>query len=90
MLRTLDNRTAAEMMRPVTNTAPDWTSVTNFGPNPEPALLLGWDDRPTALLPPDAVFAVPPEARDHTQLRASATRSCSYDECRWTRPRSTL
>ena len=70
LLRTLDNRTAGDMMRPVTLTAPDWTSVANFGPNAEPALLLGWDDSPTALLPPSAVFAVPPEAREHTQLRA--------------------
>jgi hypothetical protein len=73
LLRTLDDRTAAEIMRPVTVTAPDWTSVANFGPNAEPALLLGWDDTPTALLPPSAVFAVPPEAREHTQLRALGT-----------------
>src|SRR5439155_12012627 len=40
-----------------------------FGPLAEPTLLLGWDGTPTALLPPGAVFAVPPEAREHVQLR---------------------
>ena len=39
-------------------------------PIAEPTLLLGWDGTPTALLPPGAVFAVPPEAREHVQLRA--------------------
>ena len=70
LLRALDNRSASEVMRPVVQSAPDWTTVAVFGPNPEPALLHGWDGTPTALLPPGAVFAVPPEAREHVQLRA--------------------
>ena len=57
-------------MRPIAHSAPDWTTVAAFGPIAEPALLLGWDGTPTALLPPGAVFAVPPEAREHVQLRA--------------------
>jgi Zn-dependent protease len=69
LLRTLDNRSVREVMRPVVQSAPDWTTVAVFGPNPEPTLLHGWDGTPTALLPPGAVFAVPPEARDHVQLR---------------------
>jgi Zn-dependent protease len=70
LLRTLDDRTAGELMRPIGQTAHDWTTVAAFGPVAEPALLLGWDGTPTALLPPDAVFAVPPDAREHVQLRA--------------------
>jgi Zn-dependent protease len=70
LLRALDNRLVREIMRPVVQSAPDWTTVAAFGPNPEPTLLHGWDGTPTALLPPNAVFAVPPEAREHVQLRA--------------------
>jgi hypothetical protein len=70
LLRTLDNRSVREVMRPVVRSVPDWTTVAAFGPNPEPTLLHGWDGTPTALLPPNAVFAVPPEARAHVQLRA--------------------
>jgi hypothetical protein len=74
LLRTLDDRTAGEIMRPITLTAPDWTTVASFGPVAEPALLLGWDGTPNALLPPGAVHAVSPEARQHTQLRALGVR----------------
>jgi hypothetical protein len=72
MFRTLDGRTAGEIMRPIAHTATDWTTVAGFGPIPEPTLLLGWDGTPTALLPPNAVFAVPPEAREQVQLRTIA------------------
>jgi Zn-dependent protease len=70
LLRTLDGRTAGELMRPIAGSATDWISVETFGPVAEPTLLLGWDGTPTALLPPNAVFAVPPGAREHVQLRA--------------------
>jgi len=70
LLRTLDGRVAGELMRPFTHSAPDWTTVAVFGPIAEPTLLLGWDDAPTAVLPANAVFAVPPEARERVQLRA--------------------
>jgi hypothetical protein len=70
LLRTLDDRGVGELMRPFAQSVPDWTTVANFGPVAEPALLLGWDGTPTALLPPGAVFTVPPEAREHVQLRA--------------------
>jgi Zn-dependent protease len=70
LLRTLDGRVAGELMRPIAHSAPDWTTVAAFGPVAEPTLLLGWDGTPTALLPPNAVFAVPPGAREHVQLRA--------------------
>jgi Zn-dependent protease len=70
LLRTLDDRAVGELMQPIAHSVPDWTTVANFGPIAEPALLLGWDGTPTALLPPGAVFAVPPEAREHMQLRA--------------------
>jgi Zn-dependent protease len=70
MLRTLEGRTTGQVMRPIAHSAPDWTTVAAFGPIAEPTLLLGWDGTPTALLPPGAVFAVPPEAREHVQLRA--------------------
>ena len=70
VLRTLEGRTAGQVMRPIAHSAPDWTTVEAFGPIAEPTLLLGWDGTPTALLPPGAVFAVPPEARAHVQLRA--------------------
>ena len=70
LLRTLDDRSVGELMRPIAQTAPDWTTVAAFGPVAEPTMLLGWDGTPTALLPPGAVFAVPPDAREHVQLRA--------------------
>jgi Zn-dependent protease len=70
MFRTLDNRVAGELMRPLAHSAPDWTTVAAFGPVAEPTLLLGWDGTPNALLPPNAVFAVPPGARERVQLRA--------------------
>jgi Zn-dependent protease len=70
LLRTLDVRAVGEIMRPIAHSVPDRTTVANFGPIAEPALLLGWDDTPTALLPPGAVFVVTPEEREHTQLRA--------------------
>jgi hypothetical protein len=70
LLRTLDDRTVGELMRPIAQTASDWITVAAFGPVAEPTLLLGWDGMPTALLPPGAVFAVPPDAREHVQLRA--------------------
>ncbi len=57
-------------MRPIAHSAPDWTTVATFGPVAEPTLLLGWDGTPSALLPPNAVFAVSPEAREQVQLRA--------------------
>jgi hypothetical protein len=69
LLRTLDDRSIGELMRPISHSAPDWTTVAAFGPVAEPTLLLGWDGTPTALLPPGAVFAVPPDAREHVQLR---------------------
>lgn len=72
VLRTLDGRAVGELMRPLSTSAPEWTSVADFGPIAEPTLVAGWDGTPTALLPPGAVFAVPPEARAHTQLRALA------------------
>jgi len=70
LLRTLDDRRIGELMRPIAHSAPDWTTVAAFGPVAEPTLLVGWDGTPSALLPPGAVFAVPPEAREHVQLRA--------------------
>ncbi len=70
LLRTLDGRVAGELMRPIAHSAPDWTTVATFGPVAEPTLLLGWNGTPTALLPPNAVFAVPPGAREQVQLRA--------------------
>jgi len=70
LLRTLDGRTAGQLMRPIAHAAPDWTTVAAFGPVAEPTLLLGWDGTPGALLPPNAVFAVPPGAREQVQLRA--------------------
>jgi Zn-dependent protease len=70
LLRTLDDRAVGDIMRPIAHSVPDWTTVANFGPIAEPALLLGWDSTPTALLPPGAVFVVPPEEREHVQLRA--------------------
>ena len=73
LLRTLDDRAVGELMRPVAHSVADWTTVATFGPIAEPALLLGWDGSPTALLPPGAVFAVPPEERERVQLRALGT-----------------
>jgi Zn-dependent protease len=70
LLRTLDGRVAGELMRPIAHSATDWTTVAAFGPVAEPTLLLGWDGTPSALLPPNAVFAVSPEAREQVQLRA--------------------
>jgi len=70
LMRTIDDRTVGELMRPIAHSAPDWTTVAAFGPVAEPTILLGWDGAPTALLPPGAVFAVPPDAREHVQLRA--------------------
>ena len=72
LFRTLDGRAAGELMRPIAHSAPDWTTVAAFGPVAEPTLLLGWDGTPNALLPPNAVFAVPPGAREQVQLRALA------------------
>jgi Zn-dependent protease len=72
LFRALDDRTVREVMRPVTLTASGWTTVAAFGPIAEPVLLLGWDGTPNALLPPGAVFAVPPEARESVQLRTLA------------------
>ena len=76
MLRTLDGRTVGQLMRPLAGLPPEWTTVADFGPNAEPTLVAGWDGTPTVLLPPGAVFAVPPEARAQVQLRATgrATR----------------
>jgi Zn-dependent protease len=70
LLRTLDARRIGELMRPIAHAVPEWTTVAAFGPVAEPTLLLGWDGTPRALLPPGAVFAVPPDARAHVQLRA--------------------
>ncbi|MGO9873945.1 MAG: site-2 protease family protein [Acidimicrobiia bacterium] len=70
LLRTLDDRRVGELMRPIARSAPEWTTVAAFGPVAEPTLLVAWDGTPSALLPPGAVFAVPPEAREHVQLRA--------------------
>jgi len=78
LLRALEGRTAGQLMRPIAHTAPEWSTVATFGPIAEPTLLLGWDGTPTALLPPGAVFAVPPEAREHTQLRALGTPLSGY------------
>jgi Zn-dependent protease len=78
LLRTLEGRTAGQLMRPISHTAPEWTTVAAFGPIAEPTLLLGWDGTPTALLPPGAVFAVPPEAREHVQLRALGSPLTGY------------
>ena len=72
LFRALDDRSVREVMRPVTQTASGWTTVAAFGPIADPVLLLGWDGTPNALLPPGAVFAVPPEAREHVQLRTLA------------------
>jgi Zn-dependent protease len=72
LLRALDERPVGELMRPIAYSSPDWTTVAAFGPIAEPTMLLGWDGTPTALLPPGAVFAVPPEAREHVQLRSLA------------------
>lgn len=72
MLRTLDGHTVGELMRPLSGLVPEWTTVADFGPTADPTLVAGWDGTPTALLPPGAVFAVPPEARAHMQLRALA------------------
>jgi Zn-dependent protease len=70
LLRTLDDRAVGELMRPIAHSVADWTTVATFGPLAEPALLLGWDGSPTALLPPGAVFTVPPGERERVQLRA--------------------
>jgi Zn-dependent protease len=72
MLRTLDGRTVGELMHPLAGLPPEWTTVADFGPSAEPTLVAGWDGTPTALLPPGAVFAVPPAARSQVQLRALA------------------
>ncbi len=73
LLRALDGHPIGELMRPLPRVVvPEWTTVAVFGPVREPTLLAGWDGRPTAYLPADAVFAVPPEAREHVQLRALA------------------
>ncbi|MDQ1510577.1 MAG: hypothetical protein QOG50_2421 [Actinomycetota bacterium] len=72
MLRTLDGRTVGELMHPLSGLPPEWTTVADFGPSAEPTLVAGWDGTPTALLPPGAVFAVPPAARSQVQLRALA------------------
>jgi Zn-dependent protease len=72
VLRTLDGRTVGELMRPLSGPVPEWTTVADFGPSADPTLVAGWDGTPTALLPPGAVFAVPPEARAQLQLRAIA------------------
>jgi hypothetical protein len=69
LLRTLDTCAVGELMRPFAASPADWTTVATFGPIAEPALLLGWDGLPNALLPPGAVFTVPPEERERTQLR---------------------
>ena len=73
LLRTLDDRPVGELMRPIPHIRPRLDHRGRFGPVTEPTLLLGWDGTPTALLPPGAVFAVPPEAREHVQLRALGT-----------------
>jgi len=78
LLRTLEGRTAGELMRPIAHTAPEWSTVASFGPIAEPTLLLGWDGTPTALLPPGAVFAVPPEAREQVQLRTLGQSLAGY------------
>jgi Zn-dependent protease len=72
MLRTLDGRTVGELMRPLAGLPPEWTTVEDFGPATEPTLIAGWDGSPTALLPPGAVYAVPPDARSQVQLRTLA------------------
>ena len=82
MLRALDGRVVGELMRPISHIAPEWTSVADFGPMAEPTLVAGWDGTPTALLPPGAVFAVPPEARAHVQLRALSLPLVQYPHVR--------
>jgi Zn-dependent protease len=72
VLRALDGQTVGAIMRPIAGMAPEWTTVADFGPHADPIFTSGWDGTATALLPPNAVFAVPPEARAHTQLRALA------------------
>ena len=72
LLRALDGHSVGELMRPLSGPTPEWTTVADFGPTADPTLVAGWDGTPTALLPPGAVFAVPPEARPHVQLRALA------------------
>ena len=72
VLRALDGHAVGELMRPLSTSAPEWTTVADFGPNGDPTLLAAWDGTPNALLPPAAVFAVPAEARARVQLRALA------------------
>jgi hypothetical protein len=72
LLRALDGHSVGELMRPLSGPTPEWTTVADFGPTADPTLVAGWDGTPTALLPPGAVFAVPPEARPRVQLRALA------------------
>jgi hypothetical protein len=78
MLRTLDGRTVGELMRPLAGLPPEWTTVEDFGPATEPTLIAGWDGTPTALLPPGAVFAVPPDARSQVQLRTLAVPLAAF------------
>jgi Zn-dependent protease len=82
MLRALDGRTVGELMRPLAGLPPEWTTVADFGPVAEPTLVAGWDGSPTALLPPGAVFAVPPEARAQVQLRALAVPLAKFTRVR--------
>ncbi len=82
VLRTLDGRTVGELMRPLAGLPPEWTTVEAFGPSTEPTLIAGWDGTPTALLPPGAVRAVPPEARSRVQLRALALPLAQFSHTR--------
>jgi hypothetical protein len=86
MLRTLDGRTVGQLMRPLAGLPPEWTTVADFGPNAEPTLVAGWDGTPTALLPPGAVFAVPPDARAQVQLRALAVPLAQFPRVRADEP----
>jgi Zn-dependent protease len=82
VLRTLDGHTVGELMRPLAGLPPEWTTVADFGPSAEPTLVAGWDGNPTALLPPGAVFAVPPEARTQVQLRTLAVPLSKFPRVR--------
>jgi Zn-dependent protease len=86
VLRALDGRTVGELMRPLAGLPPEWTTVADFGLTADPTLIAGWDGTPTALLPPGAVFAVPPEARTQVQLRALALPLAKFTRVRTDEP----
>ena len=70
LLRTLDDRTVGEFMRPIAHTRPRLDHRRHVRTRRRAGAASRVGRHPHRAAAPGAVFAVPPEAREHVQLRA--------------------